>query len=253
MTRLLQCMTLVSVLFGAAPASAQTDSVSVKAMVERMVEVEKTAQKNQDAWAAERADVQARCASLKATVAFLKDRKATDEERVAALDQSLADLERRIAEWNGLDDSLQVALKSLCGVLEPGVLDDLPFRAGDRQMRLAELESDVARPDASPAEKVGRLFDLLQTEAAYGITSDVSEQKVAVGADTLFAQVLRVGNLSLLWRTPDGKRGGRYDRATNSWIELPANSRGRIKRAIDMASRKRPVEVISLPVGRIQP
>jgi hypothetical protein len=243
----------VSAVCGAAPLFAQVDSTDVKAIVDRLIELEKTTQKNQEAWAADRAELQARATALKATLAFLKDRQATDETRLAALEQSLAALERQITHSGELEDSLQSALNSICDALDPIVRGDLPFRVADRQSRLDGLRSDIASPDVPPAEKVRKVFEMLQSESAYGVTVEVAEQRVAVGADTLIAQVLRVGNLALLWRTPRGDRAGRFDRATNSWVELPANARGSIRKAIEMAERERPYDVVPLPVGRIQP
>jgi hypothetical protein len=253
MRKTLLLAALISAACGASPLIAQVDSTNVKAIVDRLIALEKTTQKNQEAWAVERAELQARSTALKATLAFLKDRKATDETRFATLEQSLADLELQIAHSGEIQDSLQSALNGLCEALEPIVRGDLPFRSADRRSRLDGLKADIASADVPPAEKVRKLFEMLQTEAAYGITAEVAEQRVAVGTDTLLVEVLRVGSLALLWRTPRGDRAGRFDRATASWVELPAESRGRIGRAIEMASRERPFEVVPLPVGRIEP
>ena len=63
--------------------------------------------------------------------------------------------------------------------------------------------------------------------------------------------MLRLGRVSLFWRTPDGKRAGEYDIAGSRWAELPEKYHGEIQSAMDMAARIRPVEIIELPVGRI--
>lgn len=253
MTKAIFLAAFIFAVGGASPLVAQVDSTDVKAIVDRLIELEKTTQKRQEAWAVERSELQARSTALKATLAFLKDRKATDETRLATLEKTLADLGQQIAHSAELEDSLESASNALCEALEPIVQGDLPFRVGDRRSRLDALKADIAGSDVPPAEKVRKLFEMLQSEAAYGITTEVVEERVAVGADTLLVQVLRVGNLALLWRTSRGDRGGRFDRATNSWIELPAKSRSGIGRAIEMASRERPFEVVPLPVGRIQP
>jgi hypothetical protein len=244
---------LTSAILGAAPLLAQTDSTSVKAIVERMIDLEKIAQQKKDDWAAERAELQARSAALSATIAFLRDRKATDEERLAALNRTVADLERRIAEAASLGDTVRSALEELCGAIEPSVRGDLPYRVGDRQSRFDALRADIGNPGVIPAEKIRKCFDFLQTEAVYGITVEVADQRIAVGADTLVAQVLRTGRIGLYWRTPDGNRAGWFDREKGAWVELGGGDRGRIGRAVEMALRQRPIEVIALPVGRIQP
>lgn len=244
---------LVSTLWGAAPLLAQTDSTNVKSIVERMIDLEKNTQQKQDTWAAERAELKARSSALQATIEFLKDRKATDEERLATLDRSLADFELRISGSGSIEDSLEAVLVEVSEAMEPSVRGDLPFRIADRQSRFDGLKTDIENPGVLPAEKIRKLFEFLQTEAAYGVTVEVAEQRIAVGADTLVAQVLRAGRLGLFWRSSDGNRAGRFDRETSSWVELSGSSRSKIGRAMDMALRERPFEVIALPVGRIQP
>jgi hypothetical protein len=59
--------------------------------------------------------------------------------------------------------------------------------------------------------------------------------------------------VSVFWRTPDGKRCGEFDRGTNQWVEFPGKYNRNIEAAMDMATRMRPVELLSLPLGRIQP
>jgi hypothetical protein len=186
-------------------------------------------------------------------VAFLRERKSSDEQELSTLERNIADLDRRSVESEGLGDSLQVTLTTLYDALERCVHDDLPFRLEEREPRLSELKNDLSRPDNSPAEKIRRLLQVYQIEAAYGATADVMEQPVTLGADTFPARVLRVGRLALFWRTKDGRRVGRYDRSARSWVELGSMYRKSIGQAFDMVERRRPIEAISLPVGRIDP
>ncbi len=44
---------------------------------------------------------------------------------------------------------------------------------------------------------------------------------------------------------------GWYDQALGQWTDLPAREKRNIGRAIEMATRMRPVELIDLPIGRI--
>ena len=45
---------------------------------------------------------------------------------------------------------------------------------------------------------------------------------------------------------------GHFDPATGLWAELPGGVKRRIMLAMDMAERMRPVELIDLPLGRIE-
>jgi hypothetical protein len=55
------------------------------------------------------------------------------------------------------------------------------------------------------------------------------------------------------WRSPDGKRVGEFDRATNQWVERDHKYAENINDVRDMVLRLRSTKVITLPLGRIQP
>jgi hypothetical protein len=146
-----------------------------------------------------------------------------------------------------------VTVDSLYNILERSVENSLPFRIEERRARLSDLKASLALTDTEPADKLRKLLDAFQLEATYGMTTDVIEQELTVGGETVVADVLRIGRLSLFWRSVDGKRVGRYDRAASRWVELPGKYNGTVGRAIEMVSHERPVEVLSLPLGEAQP
>jgi hypothetical protein len=123
----------------------------------------------------------------------------------------------------------------------------------ERKSRIDYLKKEIVKPDVSDADKLRRLLEALQIEMNYGSTVEVTQQKIDLGGDELFVDLLRVGRVSVFWRTPDGKRCGEYDRGTRRWVELPGKYNRNIGTAMDMATRMRPVELLDLPLGRIQP
>jgi hypothetical protein len=135
--------------------------------------------------------------------------------------------------------------------LEDWVGRDLPFLLDERNHRLDLLRSELVRPDVTGAEKLRRILEALQIEAGYGNTVEVDQQKIVVSGEEIFVDMLRLGRVSVFWRTPDGKRVGEWDRGTAHWVELPGKYRRSIGYAMEMASRTRPIELISLPLGRI--
>ena len=126
-------------------------------------------------------------------------------------------------------------------------------RPEERAARLASLRLELARPDVSGAEKLRRLLEALQIEAGYGSTAEVYQERIVVAGDSLHVDLLRVGRLSLFWRTPDGRRVGEYDRVAAEWTELPGKYKRSIARAMEMTTRRRAFDLIALPIGRISP
>jgi hypothetical protein len=237
----------------AGPLFAQAGSRDLEKKVDEAIEIRQTTQKQQDAWEAEKADLVARYRNAKANIDYLKEKKTVEEKKLAALETNIAELERRMRESVRLQTSLQDTLVAILTRLEQEVETDLPFLLQERKARVASLREELVRPDIESSEKLRRVLEAMQIEAGYGNTVEVEQEKIEVGEEKIFVDVLRVGRVSLFWRTPDGKRVGEFDRASGRWVELPGKYNGGIASAMQMASRMRPVEVLALPLGRIQP
>lgn len=236
-----------------AAAAGLAQDPPLKDTVEQAVSARAATQQQQDAWAAERSDLLARWRAAQANVGWLEQRRGAAAARVAATRGRVEELERRLNEADRLETSMQDTLLVLVDRLEQSVARSLPFLAGERAVRLASLREVLARPDVAAAEKLRRVLEALQVEAGYGHTVEVLQVPITVGGETVHADVLRLGRVALMWRTPDGARAGVYDPGEAAWTELGAGERRRIGLAMEMASRLRAVEIVDLPLGRIAP
>jgi hypothetical protein len=236
----------------ATPLCAQTTADGLQETVGGTVQIEQETQRQRDDWATEQAELEARYRTAKANVKYLQERITSEEGRVAALNESIAELERRMGEARTLQNSLQDTLDMTMLRFERFVENDLPFLADEREQRLESLRGELARPEVTGAEKLRRLLEAMQVETEYGKVVAVDQDEITVDGEPLFVDVLRVGRVSLFWRTPDGEKVGTFDRGTWEWVELPASYERSITIAIEMASRLRPVQLIDLPLGRIQ-
>jgi hypothetical protein len=232
---------------------AQSESSDIKKTVEDTIEIEKQIQQKQDDWATERAQLEARYQNAKANIAYLNQQKSIMDKEAEKLSDRIAEMDRRLMEVNRLRESLQDTLNSILFRLENWVDGDLPFLKDERNIRIQSLKDELAQPEITSAEKFRRLLEGLQVEAGYGITVEVHQDKIDVSGDTLFVDILRLGRISVFWRTPDGDTVGEFDRATGKWIVLPGKYNRVIGEAMEMAARMRPVELIALPLGRIVP
>jgi len=57
--------------------------------------------------------------------------------------------------------------------------------------------------------------------------------------------------MCLLFETLDREQCGRFDAAAQSWEPLPHQFNEAIQTAIEIGSKRQPVELLSLPVGRL--
>jgi FtsZ-binding cell division protein ZapB len=231
---------------------AQSSVDDVRETVQGTVDIDQRTQEERDAWASEQAGLEARYRTAKANIAYLTERIAGEEKAVAGLTESIEELERRAHESKLLRSNLQDTLDAIMGRLEEFVARDLPFLTDERERRLEILCRELSRPEVTGAEKLRLLLEALQVETEYGKSVEVDQQEITLDGTSVFADVLRVGRVSLFWRTPDGEKVGTFDRGSWEWVELPASYGRTIGDAIEMASRIRPVELIALPLGRVQ-
>jgi len=235
------------------PTPAQETPRELEETVDGTVAIEQETQQIKDDWAVERDQLLARRRTALANREYLEERREVLSARRDALEERVAELRRRLGESARLETSIQDTLVRILQRLEQVVHDDLPFLPEERARRLAMLRDELARPDTTPAERLRRLMEALQIEAHYGSGIEVYGDRIEVDGDSLFVDVLRVGRLSLFWQTTDGRRAGEYDRVTGAWVPLSGTHRRSIGRAIEMARRRRPYELIALPLGRIEP
>jgi Protein of unknown function (DUF3450) len=240
-------------LCGTAPVLGDTPAERVKETVTGAVDIRQETQRKTDQWAAEKAQLEARYRSSKVKIESLDEQTALWGEKVEVLQERVGELHRRIQESERLEANLHVIVEGLMSRLEAWVREDLPFLPEEREERLRSLKETLAQTESSAAEKLRRLLEALLVECEYGDTVEVYEQRIEVDGEPVFANIFRLGRLSLFWQTPDGARVGEYDRVKDRWAELPRENAQNISAAMEMAEKRRPIELVRLPLGRISP
>lgn len=234
-------------------AAAQADDPGATAAgdTREAIVVRQQTQQQLDDWAAEKSELLSRYRAASTDVTWLEARREERVARLQALGSRVAEMRRRLDEADRLEASMQDTLLVILDRLEASVAAGLPFLPAERHRRLEALRAEIVRPDVDAAEKLRRLLEALQVEAGYASTVEVYRDEVEVGGVALHADILRLGRVSLFWRSPDGRRVGLFDQATGSWRELSGSAARRINLAMEMAARTRPVELIALPLGRV--
>lgn len=234
---------------GAAPDPA----TRVTEIATAALETERATQERLDDWAAERTDLLARWDAAQAQVGYLEERTALQRQRVEALEAAGSELARRLEESLRLETSLEDTLLAILGRLEAAVELDLPFLPEERSRRLTTVRRELGDPTATAADKLRRVLEAVLIEARYGGAFEVYQDRIRVGAEELTSDLLYVGRLGLFWLTPDAERGGAWDPAASAFVELSGRELDAVRRASEMANRRRAAGVQALPLGRIAP
>ncbi|NCC24928.1 MAG: DUF3450 domain-containing protein [Deltaproteobacteria bacterium] len=126
----------------------------------------------------------------------------------------------------------------------------LPFLLEERGTRLRRLQEALNRHDLALGEKLRRTLEALQIEAQYGQGVETGEAAVETAEGLVQGTTLRVGRLAMYLVTPDRERGFVLDPVSRDWIPMSAEDAAKVAVALDMTARRRPAELVGLPVAR---
>ncbi len=246
------CVALVLPILFAVPAIADQDPVrQVTDVTDASQSTRRDTQEALDDWAAERAALKQRWEAAGTQVDYLDERVALERERLAALEAAGDELTRRLEESRRLEASLEDTLLVILRRLDETIERDLPFLLDERTTRLSSVRRELGDPAASPADKLRRVLEALLIETSYGGALEVYQDRIEVDGEALTCDLLYVGRLGLYWLTPDESRGGTWNPATSCYEALEGRDLTAVRRAVQMATRRRAVGVQSLPLGRL--
>ncbi len=158
---------------------------------------------------------------------------ATSMEQVSIIERQVSPLMARMIE-----------------TLESFVSLDVPFLAEERSKRLASLNAMLTRADVSVAEKFRRVLEAYQVEVDYGRTIEAYTGLQEVNGQQLDVDFLRVGRVSLVYRSRDGKAMGVWDQKSQSWLTLDDEYRSDINKALRIARKQLAPDLIVVPVAQ---
>jgi hypothetical protein len=239
-------------LFGSAVQGRCEDfPEKVKQPVDASIELRQSAQKEADQWEEKRQELAVRLDRLSAERDALLSVRDRLRERVEAQRRAVASLQRQLSELDRIAGEILPFLDQVHERLSEWVKRDLPFLAKERNSRLARLREILDDPLVHPSEKFRKTMEALLIEAEYGTTVEVYRQPIELEGREVLTDVFRMGRVSLFFQTLDGTKSGFLDPASRTWTLLPPDRNRVIAAALDMGSRRRSVELLDLPIGRL--
>jgi Protein of unknown function (DUF3450) len=165
-------------------------------------------------------------------------------------EKNLAILQENLAQAEKTQNTLAPFLEVLYLDLENHVKSDLPFAQEERSRRLAFIRSSLDDSGARLSEKFGRLLEAIQVESDYGYSVDVT-QEIDYNIDGNASQVtvFRLGRLGLFRLFEANSRVQKYTRTAGEWQDISKTNIGELKKAMEIARKKRVTTVVELPVG----
>ena len=167
-----------------------------------------------------------------------------ESQAISLLQESLTQVEKvRIA----LDPLIEV----LYAELEKVIRHDLPFLKEERVRRLSFLRQELDSIQVGLGHRLGRLLEVLQVEGLYGHNVDTKEIVTTIDGVQQQATIFRLGRLALFRISQDHQWVQRFDKKNKQWISIPEEHLKELRKAIDIAAKKRVTSVVELPIGTL--
>ena len=126
------------------------------------------------------------------------------------------------------------------------VAGDIPFLLAERQDRIDHLQDLMDRADVTISEKFRRITEAYTIELDYGRST--SAYRAALPGTDKIVDFLKIGRVSLLYRTLDGKEVGWYHPQHRKFERLPDRYRLAVDKGIKIAKKRVAPDLIRLPV-----
>lgn len=166
------------------------------------------------------------------------------QQQLGSQQDEIASLEAQIAGLDATAVEVQSLLQRMFDELVAFVASDVPFFKEQRDARIEVLRELMTNIEATPAEKYRRLVEAYQIELEYGRTMSAYKQALPDGRE---AELVRLGRVSLLYRTVDGAEAGYWDNERKEWVE-DDDSAAAIEEALRIAKEETAADLIRVPV-----
>jgi hypothetical protein len=247
-------LTMILLIFFAGQAAfSQPEPEQVSERVSKAMAVEGEVQERADNWDWEKKDMIDEIRDLKYRVTWLQYRQEKNRVYIENVKENIKNLEFKKAEINKLREHLEPYLEEVVTKLESFVENDMPFLAEERQKRLQALKNSMDNYDVALSEKLRRVFaEGLEIEVEYGqMVEAIEDQMLKINGINTEVVIFRLGRVAMLYMSLDGTQLGQWNHKTRQWEPISDDLYRNVRRALDIAQRKRTVEIVEIPLGAL--
>jgi hypothetical protein len=167
--------------------------------------------------------------------------------QVRSQTEEMEEIDRQLREIETTSREISPLMQRMLDTLGEFVALDVPFLLEERTRRVATLQEMMTRADVTISEKYRRIVEAYQVELDYGRTIEAYEGTLGEGEGARTVQFLRVGRVSLLYQTMDGRETGYWDVQQKTWVVDGAYGHA-FKEGIAVAKKLRAPEMLVVPV-----
>ena len=224
----------------------------VEKPVREAIDIRQKTQKERDLWREERRKLVDAYEELEQVQKQLKEQKENLIQTSTAARARIAAKTKQLADIEQISLQIQPFLGELIQQLHQRVNDDMPFLSDERAKRLDKLDRLLADPNVAISEKFRKIMEALMVESEYGRTIEVYQETIGLDNGSILVNIFRLGRIALFYQTLDQKLCGFYNVASGAWTHLPKSYNDVIQTAMDIGLKRRPVELLTLPIGKMR-
>ena len=162
-------------------------------------------------------------------------------------EMEIASTQKQLLEIKSTGREVLPLMQKMVRVLDQFIKLDVPFLIEQRTARVNHLKDLMARSDVSVSEKYRLIMEAYQIELEYGRTLEAYEGMLTVDNQTRTVEFVRLGRVSLMYRTLDGDEFGYWDAIQKKWV-ADDDYADSIDRAIRVANKEIAPELLIAPV-----
>lgn len=229
---------------------AETDQI--KKPVAESIRIRQDTQLHEQKWRDDREKLLARLDNLEDAKKHLNERQSGLGDKVASLKSRITGKEKQLADIEGMQQEITPMIAALIGELQDFVAADQPFLGEERSTRLTRLIELRDDPEVPVSEKFRKVLEAMLVETEYGNTIEVYQETINTGGDEMLVDIFRLGRVGLFYQSLNRTSCGFYNVAAKAWQPLHDDYKRPIAAAMDIGAKRRPAQLLTLPLGRIQ-
>ncbi|NWH03612.1 DUF3450 domain-containing protein [Desulfobacter latus] len=223
----------------------------IEAPVHEAVGIEQKTQAREVNWRTEKEKKRLAFEALEKELAMLEKERNTEAARRTALIANISRKMKQLEDIAEIEGRMSPFLCELLDKIKTLNARDLPFLQEERQKRIQALEELNTNPQVPVSEKFRKMMEALLVETEYGTSIEVYQQTIPLSGEETLVNIFRLGRLRLFYQTLDKQQCGFFNPAQKVWEPLEDTYLKTIQAAIDMGLKRKPVEILTLPLGRI--
>ena len=172
------------------------------------------------------------------------------EKQLNRQQREIGSLRQSIQDVAVIERQILPLLSRMLDGLQEFIKLDSPFLLEERFQRLDGLRKVLERVDVSVAEKTRRVFEAYQIETEYGRTIEAYREKIVLDDGVFDADVLRIGRVSLSYRTLGSGKMGYWNKELKQWQTIDSSLyRNQFEKSLKVAHRELAPELLTVPVN----